>query len=139
MPDAPSYLPDINSLPGVLKEIQVIDRHLPTPEHVTHLLGAEATHHAVLEALPDHSWLHLSCHGVQHPTDASLSAFLLHDRPLTVADLAALDLSKTDLAYLAACQTARGDLSLLDEALHLAGSPSGGGLLQHIGYSLEYI
>ena len=81
-----------------------------------------------MKALPGHSWLHLSCHGIQHPADASLSAFLLHDQPLTLADLAALNLRETDLAYLAACQTATGDLRLLDEALHLAGA------LQLVGY-----
>ena len=35
---------------------------------------------------------------------------------------------ETDLAYLAACHTAAGDLRLLDEALHLAGA------LQLVGY-----
>ena len=57
-----------------------------------------------------------------------MSAFLLYDQPLTLAELAALDLRETDLAYLAACQTATGDLRLLDEALHLAGA------LELIGY-----
>ena len=103
-------------------------RYLPTPEQATHLLGPAATKQAVLTALPGHSWLHLSCHGVQHPADASLSAFLLHDQPLTLADLAALNLRETDLAYLAACQTATGDVRLPDEALHLAGA------LQLVGY-----
>jgi CHAT domain-containing protein len=70
----------------------------------------------------------LSCHGVQDQADASRSAFLLHDEPLTVTDLAALNLHETDLAYLAACQTAFGDLRLLDEAQHLAGA------LQLVGY-----
>jgi hypothetical protein len=70
----------------------------------------------------------MSCHGFQHPADPSLSAFLLHDQPLTLADLAALNLREIDLAYLSACQTATGDLRLLDEALHLAGA------LQLVGY-----
>jgi hypothetical protein len=48
--------------------------------------------------------------------------------PSLLTDLAALDLRETDLAYLAACQTAFGDLRLLDEALHLAGA------LQLVGY-----
>ena len=70
----------------------------------------------------------MSCHGLQHPADPSLSALFLHDQPLTLADLAALNLRETDLAYLAACQTAAGDLRLLDEALHLARA------LQLVGY-----
>ena len=128
VPEAPAYVPGATSLPAVPEELQVLARYLSTPEHATHLLGLTATRQAVLEALPGHSWLHLSCHGVQHPADASLSAFLLHDQPLTLADLAALDLRETDLAYLAACQTATGDIRLLDEALHLAGA------LQLVGY-----
>ena len=124
----PQLCPGASPLPAVPAELQVLARYLPTPEHATHLLGPAATRQAVLEALPGHSWLHLSCHGVQHPADASLSAFLLHDQPLTLADLAALNLRETDLAYLAACQTATGDLRLLDEALHLAGA------LQLVGY-----
>jgi CHAT domain len=128
VPEAPSYVPGAGALPGVPVELQVLADYLPTPEHATHLLGLTATRQAVLEALPGHSWLHLSCHGVQDRADASLSAFLLHDQPLTLADLAALNLGEIDMAYLAACQTASGDLRLLDEALHLAGA------LQLVGY-----
>ena len=128
VPEAPGYLPGADPLPGVPVELQVVADYLPVPEHATQLLGSAATKRAVLEALPGHSWLHLSCHGIQHPADASLSAFLLHDQPLTLSDLAALNLRETDLAYLAACHTAAGDLRLLDEALHLAGA------LQLVGY-----
>jgi len=128
VPGVPSYAPGASSLPAVHTELQVLATYLPTPEHATHLLGLTATRPAVLEALPSHSWLHLSCHGVQHPADASLSAFLLHDQALTMADLAVLSLRETDLAYLAACQTANGDLRLLDESLHLAAA------LQLVGY-----
>ena len=106
----------------------MVASYLPPPDEATQLLGAAATRQAVLHELPGHSWLHLSCHAVQHPTDASLSAFLLYGEPLTLADLAALDLRETDLAYLAACQTAAGDLRLLDEARHLAAA------LQLTGY-----
>jgi tetratricopeptide (TPR) repeat protein len=128
MAKPPSYVPGAHSLPAVSAEFRVVASYLPEPEHATHLLGPAATQQGVLEALPTHSWLHLSCHGFQHPVDASLSAFLLHDQPLTLADLAALNLHDTELAYLAACQTATGDTQLLDEALHLAGA------LQLAGY-----
>ena len=128
VPGVPGYAPGASSLPGVPAELRVVADYLPAPERATHLLGPAATKRAVLEALPGHSWLHLSCHGFQHPADSSLSAFLLHDEPLTLADLAALDLAEIDLAYLSACHTAAGDLRLLDEALHLAGA------LQLVGY-----
>jgi tetratricopeptide (TPR) repeat protein len=128
VPEAPGYLPGAGPLPGVPVELQVVADYLPVPEKATQLLGSAATKRAVLEALPGHSWLHLSCHGIQHPVDASHSAFLLHDQPLTLSDLAALSLRETDLAYLAACHTAAGDPRLLDESLHLAGA------LQLVGY-----
>jgi len=123
-----SEAPGVSSLPAVPDELRAVARYLPVPGQASHLSGPAATKQAVLSALRGHSWLHLSCHGVQHPADASLSAFLLHDQPLTLADLAALNLRETDLAYLAACQTATGDVRLLDEALHLAGA------LQLVGY-----
>jgi hypothetical protein len=128
LPEAPAYRRDTGSLPAVPDELEVIASYLPPPGQATHLLGATATYQAVLKALPGHSWLHLACHGVQHRADAGLSAFLLYDQPLTLAGLAALNLPETDLAYLSACQTATGDLRLLDEALHLAGA------LQLVGY-----
>jgi CHAT domain-containing protein len=81
-----------------------------------------------MEALPGYSWLHLACHGVQNQRDANLSAFLLHDQRLTLADLTTVTLPEADLAYLSACQTATGDLDLTDEHLHLAAG------LQLIGY-----
>jgi hypothetical protein len=128
MPEAPSYAPGAGPLPAVRDELKLLASYLPPPEHATHLFGHTATRQAVLKALPGHSWLHLSCASVQDPADASLSAFLLDDQPLTLADLAALNLRETDLAYLSASQTATGDIRLLDEALHLAGA------LQLAGY-----
>jgi len=102
VPEAPTYVAGASALPAVRHELQVLGRYLPAPEHATHLVGPAATQQAVLTALPGHSWLHLSCHGTQHPDDPSRSAFLLHDQPLTLADLAALNLREMDLANLSA-------------------------------------
>jgi tetratricopeptide (TPR) repeat protein len=124
VPDAPGQM----RLDAVASELEVLSDYLPEPDQATHLLGPTATRDAVLRALPVHPWLHLSCHGVQHPSDASRSAFLLHDHPLTLGDLTDLNLPDAELAYLAACQTATGDLQLLDESLHLAAA------LQMVGY-----
>jgi tetratricopeptide (TPR) repeat protein len=129
VPEAPSYAPDAGALDQVAAELQAVGKYpyLGAPKYATHLLGPAATKQAVLELLPGHSWLHMSCHGLQHPGVPSLSAFLLYDQPLTLADLAALSPHETDLAYLAACETASGDLRLPDEALHLAGALQLGG------------
>jgi tetratricopeptide (TPR) repeat protein len=128
VPDAPGYIPGASSLPGVQSEFAMVARHWPAPGRATVLLGTDATRNTVVAALPSHSWVHISSHGVQDLSDASLSAFLLDDQPLTLADISTLNLHEIDLAYLAACQTAAGDLKLLDEALHLAGA------LQLVGY-----
>ena len=45
---------------------------------------------------------------------------LLHDGPLSTADISRLDLAGAELAYLSACATARGVTTLADEAFHPA-------------------
>ena len=124
MPDTPGHRP----LPAVPAELDVLAPYFPEPGQARHLVGPDATRASVVDALPGHSWLHLACHGDQNPGDPLLSAFALHDGPLTVADLAAVHLDHADIAYLSACQTATGDVRLLDEALHLAAA------MQLLGY-----
>ena len=63
------------------------------------------------------NWIHLACHGVQ---DGVNSAFLLIDRPLTLQEIMKQTFSHTELAFLSACQTAKGDSKLPGEAIHLA-------------------
>jgi CHAT domain-containing protein len=127
VPDAPNQPP----LPGVLPELEAVAAAMPMSTQTTYMISPTdpapsfpvhslPVQNRVVGALPQHSWLHLSCHGSQHSSDASRSAFWLYDGPLTLAQLAALHLPDADLAYLAACQTATGDVRLVDEALHLA-------------------
>jgi hypothetical protein len=124
MPETPGQDP----LPAATAELHVLARYLPPPCRARHLVGFRATRAEVRDAIADYSWLHLACHGWQHPADPSGSAFALYDGPLTVADLAALHLEQADLAYLSACQTAAGDMRLPDEAIHLAAA------MQLLGY-----
>jgi hypothetical protein len=67
-----------------------------------------------------HHWVHLACHGSVNPTDPLRTALHLYDGPLTVAEIAARDLSHAEIAYLSACHTAVGNWELADEAIHLA-------------------
>jgi CHAT domain-containing protein len=64
--------------------------------------------------------VHFACHGTAEITDPSNSRLLLHDRPLTVVDVARLRLHDAELAFLSACETARPGARLADEAIHLA-------------------
>jgi CHAT domain-containing protein len=63
------------------------------------------------------NWIHLACHGVQ---DGINSAFLLIDRPLTLQEIMKQTFSNAELAFLSACETAKGDSELPGEAIHLA-------------------
>jgi CHAT domain-containing protein len=75
----------------------------------------------VLDSLSSAHVLHLACHGVQRK-DALESHFVLDDGPLTIAMLSRLDLPNAVLAFLSACETAKGDQNQPDQAVHLAAS-----------------
>ena len=81
---------------------------------------AVPTASAVLEELPNATILHLACHGHQNSTNPLESGFVMQDSMLTVAKLMALNLDKAFLAFLSACETAKGDTAHTDQAIHLA-------------------
>jgi CHAT domain-containing protein len=108
--------------------MQVLARHFPADQGNSQLTGVQATRASVLAAVPEHSWVHLSCHGMQDLDDPSRSGFALWDGTLNVTDLAALPSQLRQLAFLSACQTAAGSRRHLDEAIHLAAT------MQFLGY-----
>jgi CHAT domain-containing protein len=65
--------------------------------------------------------LHLACHAVQDAEPLN-SAIMLHDGQLTIEDIMRLSLPQATLAYLSACQTAKGDQNAPDQAVHIAAS-----------------
>jgi CHAT domain-containing protein len=66
--------------------------------------------------------VHLACHGIQDKDEPHKSRFCLSTSDLTVSDLISLDLKSAFLAYLSACETAKGDQKYADEVVHLAAS-----------------
>jgi CHAT domain-containing protein len=80
----------------------------------------EATVAGVQEQLPKASILHLACHGYQDPHLPLNSGFVMRDNMLTVSHLMRLRLPHAFLAFLSACETAKGDLQQPDQAVHLA-------------------
>jgi CHAT domain-containing protein len=86
--------------------------------HSSHTSLAELR--VLLEDSPAHV-LHLACHGVQD-ADPLSSALVMQDGRLTIEDMVQLDLPQAVLAYLSACQTAKGDQNAPDQAVHLASS-----------------
>lgn len=73
-----------------------------------------------LEKLPETSILHLASHGVQDHNNPLDSGFLLRDDKLTISQLMPLPLPHAFLAFLSACETAKGDGEQADQAVHLA-------------------
>jgi hypothetical protein len=65
--------------------------------------------------------LHLACHGAQKK-DPLTSGFILRDEDLTIQEIMQLDLKHPSLAFLSACQTAKGKRDQPDEGVHLAAS-----------------
>jgi CHAT domain-containing protein len=94
----------------------------------------EPSREEVLSMLPSSSIIHFACHAHSSTLDPSYSRLCLADwldLPLTVGDIAALNLQNLKLAYLSACQTAdnRGAANYgegihLSTAFLLAGVPS---------------
>jgi tetratricopeptide (TPR) repeat protein len=85
----------------------------------TLLDGDGATPQEVLSKLPRHRWVHFSCHGDQNLADPSRGGLLLRPDTLTIAEISAQQYHG-DFAFLAACKTATGGVTLPDEAITLA-------------------
>jgi tetratricopeptide (TPR) repeat protein len=137
MPTTPEQ-PDLTAVPAELDcvcarypmstRLQSLSRHqLHHGEPADR--ATQPTTARVLAELPHHDWVHLACHGSQHITDPTASAFWLTDGPLSIADLIEqYDLRPRELAFLSACQTAAGSARVVDEAIHPAAA------MQLLGY-----
>ncbi|KAI0938327.1 hypothetical protein AcV5_000032 [Taiwanofungus camphoratus] len=123
--------------PGVPGTVSYLNKASEEVEIVARVVGAKAilrldgdghdqpqsgpTVQMVVDKLPAATVVHLSCHGQQHLADPLESGFVLRDRKkLTVARLMQLRLTKALFAFLAACETARGDRAQPDQTVHLA-------------------
>ncbi|KIJ36158.1 hypothetical protein M422DRAFT_261486 [Sphaerobolus stellatus SS14] len=94
-------------------------RHI-SEDSTLHLNHDRATVSTVLDALDQHNWVHLACHGLQDASDPLKSGFALHDGRLELKSLMTKSLDHAQMAFLSACQTAKGDDKLPEEAVHLA-------------------
>jgi CHAT domain-containing protein len=109
-------------LPGTEREINTIQTIQASTGRlsITRLDDQEATVAAVLQGMKECNWIHLACHGVQDAAHATDSAFILVDGRLMLKEIMKQSFSHTKLAVLSACQTAKGDKTLREEAIHLA-------------------
>ncbi|QRV72005.1 CHAT domain protein [Ceratobasidium sp. AG-Ba] len=106
-------------LPKTVDELEIIDKYA-THIRLRRLERSSATVRATLSGMEEHGWVHLACHAVQNRDNPSHSAFHLHDGVLTLKEISRRQFKNKGLAFLSACQTARGHQYLPDEATHLA-------------------
>ncbi|WP_020672133.1 CHAT domain-containing tetratricopeptide repeat protein [Amycolatopsis nigrescens] len=112
IPATPGQAP----LPYAREEAEALSRRF---DAASPLIDAAASHDNVLAALRFVNWAHFACHAHSDPAGPSNSHLLLHDRPMSVAEVSRLRLEGAELAYLSACSTARGSAELADEAIHI--------------------
>jgi CHAT domain-containing protein len=111
-------------LPGAEEEALLVRECFESSQ--ARVLNAHSPHtsladlRALMRQSPAHV-LHLACHGVQE-SDPLSSALVMQDGKLSIEDMLQLSLPSAVLAYLSACQTAKGDQNAPDQAVHLAAS-----------------
>ena len=111
--------PGQNSLPNTTLELT----HIQNQAHncsVHCLEGPEASVENVVKGMEVHSWVHFACHAVQDTKEPTRSAFCLYDGHLELSTIITKSFPHAEFAFLSACQTATGEESLSEEAVHLA-------------------
>lgn len=87
---------------------------------ITYQSSTSTTVSATCDAMETVTMVHLACHGIQDDADATRSGFCLGDGRLTISKIMELSLDNASLAFLSACETAKGDQSQPDQVMHLA-------------------
>lgn len=106
---------------------------LPPEEDATVNPENGVTLSTVMEQLPQATVLHLACHGKQDHNDPLESGFILKDDILPIMKLMPASLPNAFLAFLSACETAKGDAKQPDQAVHLAAAMLFSGFKSVIG------
>jgi CHAT domain-containing protein len=112
---------NLEVIPEVDKEIaQVAAVASLSSVEILHLRVGSTTIEDTSRVMEAANIVHLACHGIQDANDATESGFCLGDGRLTIARLMELKLDNAFLAFLSACETAKGDKEQPDQAMHLA-------------------
>ncbi|KAF8598602.1 hypothetical protein BDV93DRAFT_450913, partial [Ceratobasidium sp. AG-I] len=114
-----SSIPGMPPLPGTVAELNRIQAE-SQGYAFTWLNENLAIPTVVLAGIEEHSWVHLACHAKQNTKNPMLSVFYLHGGTLDLATISHKQLKNTGMVFLSACQTAAGDETLPEEAVHLA-------------------
>jgi CHAT domain-containing protein len=122
--------PNEGKLKHVETEVRNIERIV---KHKQVLLHKEATAEAVKRLLETYSWIHLACHGEQNKEDPRSSCLKLYQDTLNLDTILHLRLSHAEFVFLAACETVKGDDTVINESLHLGGGFIAAGFRGAIG------
>lgn len=113
-----------NALPNTAEEIRECAEVLADLNPSILLQGGSGTSNAtvahIIDAIPQANILHLASHGHQDRESPLESGFILEDDILTISRLMPLSLPNAFLAFLSACETAKGDAKQPDQTVHLA-------------------
>ncbi|KAJ7141482.1 CHAT domain-containing protein [Mycena epipterygia] len=82
--------------------------------------GLGPTVQMILDNIPKATILHLACHGMQDPAKPLESGFIMQDGLLKISQLMSVSHPGAFMAFLSACETAKGDKTQPDQAVHLA-------------------
>ncbi|KAJ7458199.1 CHAT domain-containing protein [Mycena latifolia] len=117
------HAPKCSALPGTKVELEKIKSRVPsqwlTPLHST-------TRDTVMHHLHSSSVVHFACHGTQDLENPLNSGLILSDGCLDMSRIMCTPVNgdtmkdSIKLAFLSACETAKGDAQTPDEAMHLA-------------------
>jgi CHAT domain-containing protein len=109
------------TIPGVDEEIEHVAAVTTSSTiKAMHLQAGSTTVVGTSAVIQTANIVHLACHGIQDDDDATQSGFCLGDGRLTIAKIMELKLDNAFLAFLSACETAKGDKEQPDQAMHLA-------------------
>ncbi|KAJ7501555.1 tetratricopeptide repeat-containing protein [Mycena galericulata] len=116
------HAPSCSSLPGTEMELDKIKRRVPS-QWLTSLNST--TRDIVMDHLQSSSVVHFACHGTQDLESPLNSGLILSDGCLDVSQIMRAPVNNDTknsmrLAFLSACETAKGDADTPDEAMHLA-------------------
>jgi CHAT domain-containing protein len=113
-----------DDLPSTIAEAWAVKAAIPTsallafPRTEDALAASDqATAGALLASLTEANILHLACHGYQNAENPLLSGFVMSDEMLTIERLMPVPLPRAFMAFLGACETAKGDKVSFDVGL----------------------
>ncbi|KAG2067020.1 hypothetical protein BDR04DRAFT_894773 [Suillus decipiens] len=94
---------------AVDSELELVHKLVPATAKRTTISGDAATRASALQALEDNTWVYLTRHGKQDPTQPYNSHFVMRDEHLMLLDIMDKDIRHLEFPFLSAGRTAVGD------------------------------